>query len=100
MGSTSVFVVLTVVMVTMALAVLIHRVNKRRVDAILLILSGGASLMLALVATSGISAITGSTDHMMTLEMSESRFHFGLLPPVFIVATLTVMRGLFKFFQE
>jgi hypothetical protein len=36
---------------------------------------------------------------MMAFEMSEMTFNIGVLPPVFVVATLTVMRGLFKFME-
>ncbi|KAA3451164.1 hypothetical protein C7I87_08080 [Mesorhizobium sp. SARCC-RB16n] len=67
-------------------------------DAVLLMLSGAASLVLAIVATA--SAKVDQTGSMMTLEMGKGSYHFGVLPPVFIVATLTVMRGLFKFIQE
>ncbi|WP_156938329.1 hypothetical protein [Mesorhizobium sp. WSM3626] len=67
-------------------------------DAVLLMLSGAASLVLAIVATA--SAKVDQTGSMMVLEMGKGSYHFGVLPPVFIVATLTVMRGLFKFIQE
>ncbi|MEO5755908.1 MAG: hypothetical protein ABIQ51_03525 [Mesorhizobium sp.] len=69
-----------------------------RFDAVLLMLSGCASLVLAIVAIGSAKVDQGSG--MMVLEMSKSSYHFGVLPPVFVVATLTVMRGLFKFIQE
>ena len=36
----------------------------------------------------------------MVLAMSGKTFNTGARPPLFVVATLTVMRGIFKFFGE
>ncbi|RAZ74236.1 hypothetical protein EN828_31805 [Mesorhizobium sp. M2D.F.Ca.ET.185.01.1.1] len=93
----SLWVLAAVIVPTVAVAFLVRSVTGK-FDAILLMLSGAASLVLAVVATG--SAQVDQTGGMMSLEMSKSSFHFGVLPPVFIVATLTVMRGLFKFIQE
>ena len=82
---------------TVAVAFLVRSMTAK-FDAILLMLSGVASLVLAIVATA--SARVDQTGTMMVLDMGKGSFHFGVLPPVFIVATLTVMRGLFKFIQE
>ncbi|MDG4884639.1 hypothetical protein [Mesorhizobium sp. WSM4884] len=86
-----------VIVPTVGVAFLVRSMTGK-FDAILLMLSGIASLVLAIVATG--SAQVDQTGGMMSLEMTKSSFHFGVLPPVFIVATLTVMRGLFKFIQE
>ncbi|MGX5804706.1 hypothetical protein ACWGS9_26145 [Bradyrhizobium sp. Arg314] len=86
-----------VILPTVAVAFFVRSMTGK-FDAILLMFSGAASLVLAIVATG--SARVDQTGAMMSLEMSKSGFHFGVLPPVFIVATLTVMRGLFKFIQE
>ncbi|MDX8443773.1 hypothetical protein [Mesorhizobium australafricanum] len=86
-----------VIVPTVAVAFFVRSMTGK-FDAILLMFSGAASLVLAIVATG--SARVDQTGAMMSLEMSKSSFHFGVLPPVFIVATLTVMRGLFKFIQE
>ncbi|RWK04710.1 MAG: hypothetical protein EOR43_06060 [Mesorhizobium sp.] len=82
---------------TVGIAFLVRSMTGK-FDAILLMLSGVASLVFATVATG--SAQVDQTSGMMSLEMTKSSFHFGVLPPVFVVATLTVMRGLFKFIQE
>ncbi|MGX7872759.1 hypothetical protein ACVDG5_007875 [Mesorhizobium sp. ORM6] len=86
-----------IIIPTVVVAFFVRRMTGRY-DAVLLMLSGAASLVLAIVATG--SAQPDPTGGMMSLEMSKTSFHFGFLPPVFIVATLTVMRGLFKFIQE
>jgi hypothetical protein len=93
----SFWVLAAVIAPTVAVAFLVRSVTGK-FDSILLMLSGVASLVLATVATG--SAQVDQAGGMMSLEMSKSSFHFGFLPPVFIVATLTVMRGLFKFIQE
>ncbi|MDX8478637.1 hypothetical protein RFN28_09105 [Mesorhizobium sp. VK24D] len=93
----SFWVLAAVIVPTVGIAFLVRSMTGK-FDAILLMLSGVASLVLATVATG--SAQIDQTGDMMTLEMTKSSFHFGVLPPVFIVATLTVMRGLFKFIQE
>jgi hypothetical protein len=89
---------LTAIMVPTVLIAMLVRFASRRFDGILLIISGGASLFLAMFAASAVQTETGSG--MMALEMSEKSFNAGVLSPVFIVATLTVMRGIFKFFGE
>lgn len=93
----SFWVLAAVIVPTVAVAFFVRRMTGK-FDAVLLMLSGAASLVLAIVATG--SAQLDQTGGMMSLEMSKNSFHFGFLPPVFIVATLTVMRGLFKFIQE
>ncbi|RWC82396.1 MAG: hypothetical protein EOS72_31245 [Mesorhizobium sp.] len=86
-----------IIVPTVVVAFLVRSMTGK-FDAVLLMLSGAASLVLAIVATA--SAKVDKTGSMMTLEMGKGSYHFGVLPPVFIVATLTVMRGLFKFIQE
>jgi hypothetical protein len=86
-----------IVIPTIALAFFIRSMSSK-FDAILLMLSGVASLVLALFAISAMQVQAG--EGMMAFEMSEMTFNIGVLPPVFVVATLTVMRGLFKFIQE
>ena len=93
----SFWILAAVIVPTVGIAFLVRSMTGK-FDAILLMLSGIASLVLATVATG--SAQVDQTGSMMSLEMTKSSFHFGVLPPVFIVATLTVMRGLFKFIQE
>jgi hypothetical protein len=93
----SFWILAAVIIPTVAVAFCVRRMTGK-FDAVLLMLSGAASLVLAIVATG--SAQLDQTGGMMNLEMSKASFHFGFLPPVFIVATLTVMRGLFKFIQE
>ncbi|CDX14296.1 membrane hypothetical protein [Mesorhizobium sp. ORS 3324] len=93
----SFWVLAAVVAPTVGIAFLVRSMTGK-FDAILLMLSGVASLVLATVATG--AAQVDQTGDMMSLEMTKSSFHFGVLPPVFIVATLTVMRGLFKYIQE
>jgi hypothetical protein len=93
----SFWVLAAVIVPTVAVAFFVRSMTGK-FDAVLLLLSGAASLVLAIVATG--SAQLDQTGGVMSLEMSKSSFHFGFLPPVFIVATLTVMRGLFKFIQE
>jgi len=93
----SFWVLAAVIVPTVAVAFFVRSMTGK-FDAVLLMLSGVASLVLAIVATG--SAQVDQTGAMMSLEMSKSSFHFGVLSPVFIVATLTVMRGLFKFIQE
>jgi len=93
----SLWVLAAVIVPTVAVAFFVRSMTGK-FDAVLLMLSGVASLVLAIVATG--SAQVDQAGGMMSLEMSKSSFHFGVLPPVFIVATLTVMRGLFKFIQE
>lgn len=84
-----------VVCVTAATALLV-RLTTRRFDGILLLCSGVASLVLALVASSAMTDTNGA----MSFEMSKTSFSAGVLSPVSIVATLTVMRGLFKILGE
>jgi hypothetical protein len=93
----SLWVLAVVIAPTVAISFLVRSMTGK-FDAILLMISGVASLVLAIVAVA--SAQVDQTGAVMNLEMSRSSFHFGVLPPVFIVATLTVMRGLFKFIQE
>jgi hypothetical protein len=92
------FWILAAIVIPTVLVAFFVRSMSARFDAILLMLSGAASLMLALFATSAMQV--QAAGGMMAFEMSQSSFNFGVLPPVFIVATLTVMRGLFKFVQE
>ena len=94
----SILLVVSVISASVALAMILRTLSRRKVDSILLLLSGTASLVLALVASNAMHMSVG--DQMMQIQMSEQSFNFGFLPPVFIVATLTVMRGLFKLFQE
>lgn len=89
---------LAVIVVPTIAAAFFIRSMTPRFDAVLLMLSGASSLVLAVVATSAMEI--NQAGGMMALEMSTTSFHIGFLPPVFIVATLTVMRGLFKFIQE
>jgi phage-related minor tail protein len=80
------------------LVALFVRFLTSRFDGTLLILSGLASLVLAVFAAGAMQA--DSEGGTMVLEMSEKSFNAGVLSPVFVVATLTVMRGIFKFFGE
>ncbi|PSJ59917.1 hypothetical protein C7I85_16420 [Mesorhizobium soli] len=84
-----------IIAATIAVALVVRSMTSR-FDGVLQMLSGASSLILAAVATSAMQGAGG----MMALEMSESSFNIGVLPPVFIIATLTVMRGLFKIIQE
>lgn len=93
----SLWTLAAIIVPTIAAAFFIRKMTPR-FDAVLLMISGASSLVLAVAATSAMQL--DQTGGMMTLEMSKSSFHIGFLPPVFIVATLTVMRGLFKFIQE
>lgn len=93
----SLWTLVAIIVPTVAAAFFIRSMTPR-FDAVLLMLSGASSLVLAMVAASAMRVDQGGG--MMSLEMSPSSFHIGFLPPVFIVATLTVMRGLFKFIQE
>jgi hypothetical protein len=86
-----------VIVPTIVVAFFIRSMSSR-FDAILLMISGAASLILALFAIGGMQVQTG--EGLMGFEMSEMSFNIGVLPPVFVIATLTVMRGLFKFIQE
>ena len=88
----------TAIIVPPVVAAFFIRSVSSRFDAILLIISGAASLTLALFAVSAMQV--SAEEGMMAFEMSEMSFNIGVLPPVFVVATLTVMRGLFKFIQE
>ena len=97
MGMPSLWLLAAVTVPTVLVALLVRSVT-RRFDGILLMISGAASLFLALFAGSAVQTETDSG--MMALEMSEKSFNAGVLSPVFIVATLTVMRGIFKFFGE
>jgi hypothetical protein len=97
MAMPSFWVPAAIVIPTVAVAFFIRSVSNR-FDAILLMISGIASLILAFFAASVMQVDAGG--EMMVLEMTEKSFNIGVLPPVFVVATLTVMRGLFKFFQE
>jgi hypothetical protein len=86
-----------IIVPTVAVAFVIRSMTSR-FDGVLQMLSGVSSLIFALVATSAMQA--EQAGGMMALEMSKSTFNIGILPPVFIIATLTVMRGLFKLIQE
>lgn len=86
-----------IIVPTIAVAFIVRSMTSR-FDGVLQMLSGASSLIFAVVATSAMQV--EHAGGMMALEMSKSSFNIGVLPPVFIIATLTVMRGLFKFIQE
>ena len=92
----SLWVPAAIIVSTIVVAFLIRSVSSR-FDALLLTFSGAASLILALFAA---GAMWASAGEGMAFEMSQKSFNIGILPPVFVVATLTAIRGLFKFIQE
>lgn len=94
---TSTWIILAIIVPTVVVSIIV-RLISRHFDGLLLILSGATSLFLAVFASTTMR--TQAADGMMTLAMSERSFDIGVLSPVFAVATLTVMRGLFKFMQE
>jgi hypothetical protein len=93
----SLWVPAAVVFPTIVVAFFIRSIS-RRFDAILLIIGGASSLVLELFANGAIQV--RASEGMIAFVMSERTFHFGVMPPVFVVATLTTMRGLFKLIQE
>lgn len=90
------FHVLAVVGPTVAVS-LVVRWMSRKSDAVLLMSSGIASLVLAIFAGGAMQG--GARESMMTLQMSPEEFRLGILSPVLVVATLAIMRGLFRFMQ-
>jgi hypothetical protein len=97
MAMPSFWVPAAVIIPTVVVAFFIRSMSGR-FDAILLMISGAASLILALFAVGAMQVKAG--EGMMAFEMSEMSFNIGVLPPVFVIATLTIMRGIFKFIQE
>ncbi|MCX7304306.1 MAG: hypothetical protein NTV73_08195 [Hyphomicrobiales bacterium] len=93
----SFWISLACVLATVLVSLLV-RALTRRFDGVLLVMSGFASMVVALFA--GNAMQTQAAGGMMTLAMSETSFNLGVLSPVFIVATLSVMRGIFKFLGE
>ena len=93
----SFWVLAAIIVPTVAIALFIRRMTHK-FDAVLLMISGAASLVLAAAAARTMQVEQSSG--MMVLEMTQSSFHLAVLPPVVIVATLTVMRGIFKFLGE
>ncbi|MET0942899.1 MAG: hypothetical protein ABWY13_16220 [Mesorhizobium sp.] len=92
----SLWVPAAIIVSTIVVAFLIRSVSSR-FDAILLMFSGVASLILVLFATDAMHASVGEG---IAFEISQTSFNIGILPPVFVVATLTAMRDLSKFIQE
>ena len=93
----SLWVPAAIIVSTIVVAFLIRSVSST-FDAILLMFSGAASLILVLFATGAMQALVD--EGMMAFEMSQMSFNIGILPPVFVVAALTAMCGLSKFIQE
>jgi hypothetical protein len=97
MAMPSFWIPAAIVVPTVVVAFCIRSMSSR-FDAILQMISGAASLVLALFTASAMQVQAG--EGIMAFEMSEMSFNIGVLPPVLVIATLTVMRGLFKFIQE
>jgi len=90
------WVLAVAIAITVGFSIFVRRMTAR-FDAVLLVVSGATSLVLAAFAASAVRM--SREGGMMGFEMSKMDFNVGVLSPVFIVATLTVMRGVFKFIQ-